>query len=242
MGATTTGRPRRPKRAIFEFSAIEVADVNPCIHHCADQKITFFHAPQSRSGGTLALLEELGIDYELRLVNFKLGEQRQPAYRAINPMGKVPAILHGGALIAEQPAVFLYLADLCPQSRLAPPPGDPLRGPYLRWLVFYGSSFEPAIVDRSQKRAPAPPMASPYGSWNDVLDTLNEQLASGPYLLGERFTAADVLWGGALHWTTMFELVPETPAIRAYIDRVLSRPAMQRAAAKDAEFLAQQAA
>ncbi|GLQ97932.1 glutathione S-transferase family protein [Dyella mobilis] len=216
--------------------------MKPNAQTCTDQKITFFHAPQSRSGGTLALLEELGADYELRLVNFKQNEQRQPAYRAINPMGKVPAILHGGALITEQPAVFLYLADLYSQARLAPPPGDPLRGPYLRWLVFYGSSFEPAIVDRSQKRAPAPPMASPYGAWEDVLNTINQQLTQSPYLLGERFTAVDVLWGGALHWTTMFELVPETPAIRAYADRVITRPAMQRAAAKDAELFALQAA
>jgi glutathione S-transferase len=208
----------------------------------AHRKVIFFHAPQSRSGGTLALLEELGAEYELHLLNLKQGEQRQPAYQAINLMGKVPAILHNSALIAEQPAVFLYLADLYPESRLAPCIGDPLRGPYVRWLVYYGSSFEPAIVDRSQKRDPAPPMVSPYGSWADVLSTIDAQLAKGPYMLGERFTAVDVLWGGALHWTTMFGLVPETPEIRAYIDRVITRPAMQRAAARDAEFTAQQAA
>jgi glutathione S-transferase len=206
------------------------------------RKVTFFHAPQSRSSGTLALLEELGAEYELRVLNLKKGEQRQAAYQAINRMGKVPAILHHGALIAEQPAVFLYLADLYPEARLAPCIGDPLRGPYLRWLVYYGSSFEPAIVDRSQKREPARPMASPYGSWDDVLSTIQAQLAKGPYMLGERFTAVDVLWGGALHWTTMFQLVPETPDIRAYIDRVITRPAMQRAAARDADFTAQQAA
>jgi glutathione S-transferase len=215
--------------------------MHPKIHD-TNRKVIFFHAPQSRSGGTLALLEELGADYELRLLNLKKGEQRTPAFQSINPMGKVPAILHNGALIAEQPAVFVYLADLYPEARLAPCIGDPLRGPYLRWLVYYGSSFEPAIVDRSQKRDPAPPSASPYGSWDDVLNTLHAQLATGPYMLGERFTAVDVLWGGALHWITMFKLVPETPDIRAYIDRVITRPAMQRAAARDAEFTEQQAA
>lgn len=208
----------------------------------ASRKVTFFHAPQSRSGGTLALLEELGADYELRVLNLSKGEQRQPAFTTINPMGKVPAILHHGALVTEQPAVFLYLADLYPEAGLAPAIGDPLRGPYLRWLVYYGSSFEPAIVDGSQKRDPVPPGTSPYGTWGDVLNTINAQLANGPYMLGERFTAVDVLWGGALHWTTMFKLVPETPAIRAYIDRVLTRPAMQRAASRDAEFTLQQAA
>lgn len=216
--------------------------MRPHIHDLLNRKIIFFHAAQSRSGGTLALLEELGADYELRLLNLKTDEQRQPTYRSINPMGKVPAILHDGALVTEQPAVFLYLADLYPEARLAPALGDPLRGPYLRWLVYYGSSFEPAIVDLSQKRDPAPPSTSPYGTWDDVLDTLHAQLAKGPYMLGERFTAVDVLWGGALHWTTMFKLVPETPDIRAYIDRVITRPAMQRAAARDAEFVALQAA
>jgi glutathione S-transferase len=208
----------------------------------ASRKVIFFHAPQSRSGGTLALLEELGADYELRVLNLNKGEQRQAAYTAINPMGKVPAILHDGALVTEQPAVFMYLADLYPEAGLAPGIGDPLRGPYLRWLVYYGSSFEPAIVDRSQKRDPVPSATSPYGTWDDVLNTINTQLASGPYMLGERFTVVDVLWGGALHWATMFKLVPETPLIRAYIDRVLTRPAMQRAAGRDAEFTLQQAA
>jgi glutathione S-transferase len=216
--------------------------MHPNINDSLNRKVTFFHAPQSRSGGTLALLEELGADYELRLLNLKAGEQRQPAYRAINPMSKVPAILHNDALVTEQPAVFLYLADLYPEARLAPAIGDPLRGPYLRWLIYYGSSFEPAIVDLSQKRDPTPPSTSPYGTWDDILHTLHAQLARGPYMLGERFTAVDVLWGGALHWTTLFKLVPETPTIRAYIDRVVTRPAMQRAAIRDAEYVAQQAA
>ncbi|GLQ50791.1 glutathione S-transferase family protein [Dyella flava] len=216
--------------------------MKPNISDGSDRKVIFFHAPQSRSGGTLALLEELSADYELHLLDFKKGEQRQPAYLAINPMGKVPAILHRDVLVAEQPAVFLYLAELYPEARLAPLIGDPRRGPYLRWLVYYGSSFEPAVVDRSQKREPAPPMTSPYGTWDDVLNTIHAQLARGPYLLGDRFTAADVLWGIALHWTTLFNLVPETPDIRAYIERVIMRPAMQRAAARDAEFVAQQAA
>lgn len=207
-----------------------------------NRRITFYHAPNSRSGGTFALLEELGADYELQLLNLKAGESRLPDYRAINPMGKVPAIRHGDVLITEQPAVFLYLADLYSEAGLAPALDDPLRGAYLRWLVFYGTCFEPALVDRSLNREPAPPSTSPYGSWDDVINALQLQLARGPYMLGERFTAVDVLWDGALHWTTLFKLVPETPPLRAYIDRVIARPAMQRVAARDAEFIAQQAA
>jgi len=204
--------------------------------------LIFFHAPNSRSGGTRALLEELGADYDLHVLNLKAGTQRQPEYLAVNPMGKVPAILHRGALVTEQPAVFLYLADLFPEKGLAPAIGDPLRGPYLRWMVYYGSCFEPALVDKSMQREAAAPSTCPYGDFDTMLKTLTDQLAQGPYLLGERFTAADVLWGGALNWTTMFKLVPETPVIRAYIDRVISRPAMQRAAAADAALAAAQQA
>lgn len=205
-------------------------------------RVIFFHSPQSRSAGTRALLEELGADYDLHVLNLKAGEQRGPAYLAVNPMGKVPAIHHGGALVTEQPAVFIYLADLYPAAKLAPPLGDPLRGPYLRWLVFYGSCFEPAMVDKSMQREPAPPSTCGYGDYDTMLQTLTDQLEKGPYLLGDTFSAADVLWGTALNWTTMFKLVPELPVIRAYIDRVLARPAMQRAAAKDAELLATQTA
>jgi glutathione S-transferase len=207
-----------------------------------DRNVIFFHAPNSRSTGTLALLEELNADYQLHLIDFKSGEQRQAAYRAINPMGKVPAIRHGDALVTEQPAVFIYLADLFPEARLAPPMGDPLRGAYLRWLVYYGSCLEPAMIDRAMKREPARPSASPYGSCEDVIDTIDAQLAGGPYLLGQRFTSADVLWGIALDRMTSFKLMPETPSMRAYIDRVLARPAMRRAAAKDAAWAAKLAA
>jgi glutathione S-transferase len=204
-----------------------------------NRHITLHHAPQTRSAGALFLLEELGADYDLHVLNLKAGEQRQPAYLAINPMGKVPAIEHQGALVTEQGAIYIYLADLYADAGLAPQMGDPLRGPYLRWLVFYGSSFEPAVVDRSMKREPAPPSTCPYGDYDTMLKTLTDQLEKGPYLLGEKFTAADVLWGMALRWTTMFGLVPVTPVIKSYIERVTSRPAYLRAAAKDEALLAE---
>ena len=199
------------------------------------ERLTLHHSPNTRSTGALILLEELGAPHELHLLNMKAGEQREPAYLAINPMGKVPAITHGDALVTEQVAVFLYLADLFPQAGLAPPIGDRERGPYLRWMAFYGSSFEPALIDRHQKNAPPPSMA-PYGDYDTMLKTLTDQLGRGSYLLGERFSAADVLWGTALRWTVMFGLVPELPVIKAYMDRVNSRPAVLRARAKDAEL------
>ncbi len=207
----------------------------------ASRHVTFFHSPNSRSGGTLVLLEELGADYELKVLNLKTGEQRQPAYLAVNPMGKVPAVLHGDALVTEQVAVYLYLADLYPEAGLAPAIGDPLRGPYLRWMAFYGSSFEPALMDKAMKRDPAPVSTSPYGDFDTVFKTLTGQMAKGPYLLGERFSAVDVLWGTALRWTTMFGLVPDLPVTKAYIDRVMARPAAARAAKIDAGLAAAQA-
>jgi len=147
--------------------------------------VTLFHSPNTRSTGALILLEELGADYELHVLNMKAGEQRGAAYLAINPMGKVPALKHGDALVTEQVAVFLYLADLYPEAGLAPAIGDPLRGPYLRWIAFYGSSFEPALVDRAMKREPAPPSTAPYGDYDTMLKTLTDRLASA-FKLGAR--------------------------------------------------------
>jgi len=202
--------------------------------------LRFFHSPNTRSTGVLVLLEELGAEYELHLLNMKQQEHLSDDYRTINPMGKVPAIVDNGALVTEQVAVYLYLADRFPERGLAPAIGDPLRGPYLRWMAFYGSCFEPAVVDRAQKRDPAPRGMSPYGDFDTMFNTLLQQLATGPYLLGERFTAADVLWGSALNWTTGFGIVPKTPEIEQYLAGVNGRPAVIKATARDAELAAQQ--
>jgi glutathione S-transferase len=203
-------------------------------------ELTFFHSPNTRSTGVLTLLHELGADYRLQVLNMKAGEQRQAAYMAINPMGKVPALLHGEALIAEQVAVYIYLGDLFPQAGLAPKIGDPLRGPYLRWMAFYGSCFEPAIVDRSQKRAPAPQGMSPYGDFDSMLKTVTDQLAKGPYFLGDQFSALDILWGKSLTWMTMFQLLPTLTVIQSYIERINARPSVAWAVAKDAELASTQ--
>jgi glutathione S-transferase len=200
--------------------------------------ITLYHAAPSRSSGTLTLLEELGLPYEIHRLDFKAGDSHKPEFLAINPLGKVPAIVHDGAVITEQVALTIYLADLAPEAGLAPPVGDPLRGPYLRWIAFYGSSFEPALVDRALKRDAGGQAMSPYGSFEAVVGALDAQLAKGPYLLGERFTAADVLWGGALAWTTGFGLIEKTPVIAAYLGRVLSRPAFARAKEIDQKWTA----
>ena len=201
--------------------------------------LTFFHSPQTRSSAALVLLEELGVPFHLHLLNMRAGEQRQPAYLAINPMGKVPAVKDDDALVTEQGAVFIYLADRFPEKGLAPAIGDPLRGPYLRWMVFYGSSFEPAVCDKAMKREPGALAMMPYGDYDTTIKTVVDQLDRGSYLLGERFSAADILWGVALNWTTMFGLVPEHPVLRAYIDRITARPAYRKVTARDAELVAE---
>jgi glutathione S-transferase len=195
--------------------------------------ITFFHAPQTRSSGIATLIEELGAPVKRHILNMKAGEQRQPAYLAINPMGKVPAIKVGDEMVTEQAAIAIYLADLFPQKGLAPTITDPLRGPYLRWFAFYGSCFEPALIDKAMKREPAPASMCAYGDYDTVIETLCAQLRKGPYMLGDRFTALDVLWAGALKWTVGFKLVPERPEIMDYIARVTSRPAFAKVEAED---------
>ena len=204
--------------------------------------VTLFHSPHTRSSGVLTLLEELGADYELHVLNMKKNEQRGAIYLAINPMGKVPAVMHNGALVTEQVAVYTYLADMYPEAGITPAIGDPLRGPYLRWMAFYGSCFEPAFVDKAMKREQGEASMMPYGTLDDVWNAVTGQLAKADYMLGDTFTAVDVLWGAALNWMTMFGLAPETPVVRAYIDRITARPAVARAAKIDADLVAKQAA
>jgi glutathione S-transferase len=209
----------------------------------ANDTITLFHAPQSRSLGTLTLLEELAAPYELRVLNLRMGEQRQAPYLAINPLGKVPAIRHRGALVTEQVAITLYLADLFPGAGLAPVLDDRRRGPYLRWLVYYAACYEPALVDRAMKREPAPLAMSPYGAFDAMYEAIVGQLSQSPYFVGDEITAADILWGMALRWGALFQLLPESPVVADYVRRVTARPAFARAAAIDAELvIAQEAA
>lgn len=206
----------------------------------SNRQLTFFHSPNTRSSGTLILLKELNAEFELRVLNMKANEQRGSEYLAINPMGKVPAIKHGDELITEQVAIFLYLTDLYPETNLAPATGAPLRGSYLRWMVFYASCFEPAIVDRAHNREPVPPISSPYSDFDTILNTLTDRLSKGDYFLGNKFTALDILWGTALTWVTMFELIPLLPVIKTYTDRINARPSMSWVRKKDAELAATQ--
>jgi glutathione S-transferase len=199
--------------------------------------ITLFHSPQTRSSSALNLLEELKAPYQIHAVNMKAGEQRQSAYLAVNPMGKVPAIRHGDTLVTEQVAIGIYLADLFPEAGITPGIGDVRRGPYLRWYVFYAASFEPAMIDKAMKREAGPVAMSPYGDADMTVKTLIQQLEKGPWLLGDSFTAPDVLWGTALTWMTGFGLLDPVTPIKAYIERFNARPSVKKVAEIDAQLI-----
>ena len=146
-------------------------------------RVTLYYAHPSRASMTRLLLEELGAPYDLVTLDLKAGDQLKPDYLAVNPMGKVPAIRYRGALVTETAAIFIYLADAFPKAGLAPALDDPARGAYLRWLVFYAASFEPAMIDRARKLDPGPRAMSPYGDFESVNRAVDAMLTPGPYVL-----------------------------------------------------------
>jgi len=200
------------------------------------QKLVHYHAPNTRSATIRWLFEELGVPHELKVLNMKKGEHKSPEFLAINPMGKVPTIVHGDTPVTEAAAIALYLADLFPEAGLAPKVGDPARGTYLRWIVFNQAAVEPACMDLALKRDPGPAASLGYGSYDATIEALAGALAKGPYILGDRFSAADVVVGSGVNWLLKFKLLPERPEFTSYAERMRSRPAFIRAVGKDAEL------
>jgi len=202
-------------------------------------KLTLYHAAPSRSSITHWMLEELGEPYELKLLSLSKGENLTPEFLAMNPMGKVPALKHADVVVTEGAAICTYLADEFPRAKLNVPIGDPRRGAYLKWLFFAPSCIEPAMIDRAFPRKEEARRAMlGYGSFDTVMDVVAKAVAKGPNLLGEQFTAADVIIGSTLRWGMMFKLIPERPEFKAYVGRLEQRPALQRATAKDKELAA----
>lgn len=201
--------------------------------------LTLYHAAPSRSSIVRWMLEELGEPYDLHVLSLSQGEQLTPEYRAINPMGKVPALKHGNVVITEAAAICAYLADAFPQAKLNIPVGDARRGPYLKWLFFSPGCIEPAITDRAFPRKEEPRRGTlGYGDFDTVMEVTGRGLEPGPYLMGEQFTAADVVLGSTLRWGMMFKLLPERPEFVGYIGRLEQRPALQRAVALDEALMA----
>ena len=205
-------------------------------------KIILHHAVPSRSSTALFMLEELGAPYEPKVLDMQAGDQLKPAFLAINPMGKVPTIEHDGAVVTEVGAICTYLADAFPAAGLAPPIGDPLRGPYLRWMFFQGNCLEPAMIDHALKREPGQRGMMPYGDYETTVGVLEKVLETGPWFLGERYTAADVYVGSAIWWGLQFKLLPERDTFKRYVARLAERPARHRAIAIDEKIAASKTA
>ncbi|MBC9177456.1 glutathione S-transferase family protein [Pseudoroseomonas ludipueritiae] len=189
--------------------------------------------PRTRSLRALWMLEEAGAAYERVLVDIHAGGQQDPAFLALNPMAKVPVLEQGAIVIADSTAICAWLADRMPEAGLAPPLNHTDRGRYLQWLIFPSAYMEPAMVERHGGWK-GNPQAYGWGDFDRVMSTLDAGLAQGPWLLGQQFSAADVVLGSALRWGLMFDLIPSTPLRADYVRRCEARPALQRALAIDA--------
>ncbi|NGX96779.1 MAG: glutathione S-transferase family protein [Candidatus Afipia apatlaquensis] len=188
-----------------------------------------YWSPRSRSFSGLWLMEETGQPYERVLTDISTGAQKTPEFLAVNPMGKVPALKDGDVSIAEASAICAYVADCYPEAKLAPPIGDPRRGKYLQWLFFSPGCIEPAIIQIFTK-IDVPTSTAAWGSATQVFDVLDAALEKGPYLLGETFSAADIMIGSGLNFAVrLFKMVPPRPSFDRYIDACAARPAFQRA-------------
>jgi glutathione S-transferase len=195
-------------------------------------ELVFHTHPSSRGRIARWMLEESGAPYRTEIVAFG-APMKSPEYRAINPMGKVPALVDRGTVITECAAICAYLADAYPQAGLSPTPGE--RGSYYRWLFFAAGPFEAAVTDRARGLEPTPeqrPMVG-YGHYDDVVATLEQWLGSQPYAAGERFTAADVYLGAQVAWALQFGSIESRPAFVDYAARVTAREAYERAKTKD---------
>jgi glutathione S-transferase len=200
-------------------------------------RLTLYHASPSRSSVTLWMLEELGEPYDIHMLDLTKGENREAPYLAINPMGKVPALRDSDTVITESAAICTYLADEFPQKKLNIPVGTPQRGVYLKWLFFGPSCMEPAVIDRAAPRKEEARRGMlGYGDFDTTMNTVAAAVAKSPWLMGEQFTAADVVVGAGIRWGMMFKMIPERPEFLAYAERISARPAAQRAQAKDQEL------
>ncbi len=188
-----------------------------------------YWSPRTRSFSALWMMEETGQRYERVLTDIATGAQKKPEFLAVNPMGKVPALQDGETALAEQAAICAYVAERYPDAQLAPPLGDARRAKYLYWLFFAPGCIEPAILQIATKVQLSPVQAG-WGEATQVFDVLERAVDRGLWLLGEQFTAADVMIGSNLHAVIrMFKMVPSRPAFDRYLDACAARPAFQRA-------------
>ena len=201
--------------------------------------ITLFWCPRTRASRILWLLEEMSEPFEVRLIDIRKPEARaDPDFQAASPMGKVPAIMdvtaQGVVRVADSAAIGLYLADRYPASALAPAMDDPRRGDYLYWMTYTPGVIEPAMSEKFNKWEVSR-FSSGWGNFDAMIEVLERGLAEGPWLLGERFSAADVLVGSSVYFMKLFGVLPDSQVLSGYAERCLARPAYAKALARDAE-------
>ncbi len=200
--------------------------------------ITLHHNPFSRAATAVWMLEEVGLPYELRFVDFRANAQKSPALLALNPMGKLPVLEDDGVVVTESAAIGLYLADRYAPGRLAPALDAPARATYLRWSLFAPSVVEPGAMAKYAGWEFKPGQAG-WGSYDAMLDAMESALR-GDYILGDTFSMADVIFGGTLRYMLAFKLVEPRASFTAYAARLAARPALQRAEARNAQVVAEQ--
>jgi len=192
-------------------------------------EIVFYTNPMSRGRIVRWMLEEVGQPYRTELIDY--AAIKSPEYLAVNPMGKVPAITHGGVVVTECAAICAYLADAFPRAELAPAPGDRARGPYYRWLFFAAGPVEAATTNKSMgfEVSPDGQRMAGYGSFEAVIGALEQAVSKTDYVAGDRFTAADVYFGSQIGWGMRFGSIEKRPAFETYWERISNRPAALRA-------------
>ena len=206
----------------------------------SSEEIVLYTNPMSRGRIARWMLEEVGQPYRTVVLDYGT-TMKGDDYLAINPMGKVPAITHRGVTVTECAAVCAYLADAFPGAGLAPAYDDPMRGTYLRWMFFAAGPLEAAVTAKSLGLL-APTEKSGmvgYGSFDQVVDTLETAVSTGPYIVGDRFSAADVYVGSQIGWGLQFKTLPERESFKAYAARINGREASARASALDDALMAQ---
>ncbi|ATC23500.1 glutathione S-transferase family protein [Caulobacter vibrioides] len=193
--------------------------------------LVFYTNPMSRGRIVRWMLEEVGQPYETRVLRWETGDAKAAEYLAINPMGKVPAIVHDGVVVTECAAICAYLADVFPEVGLAPPAHSPLRGPYYRWLFFGAGPIEQAVAAKAVNLEPTTEQRRSlgFGCIEDVLGAVETAIKDRPYIVGDSFTAADLYLASHLSWGMTFGTIEKRPAFETYVARHVQRPAAERA-------------
>lgn len=192
--------------------------------------LTLYTNPMSRGRIARWMLEEIGQPYNVQLMTYG-AQMNAPEYLAINPMGKVPALTHGAAVVTECAAICAYLADAFPDAGLAPKPGDPERAAYYRWMFFAAGPVEAAMTNKALDfKVPEDKRATVgYGSYDLLISTLEKAVCDTPYICGAQFTAADVYFGSQIGWGMKFGNIPASDVLTNYWARLEDRPALKRA-------------